>query len=837
MPRSEDLLAWYENQARSFLLCHAAERVPALDGDAARLRRAALASDEFVVCFLGNAGVGKSTLLNALAAGDRHVVPAGGVGPLTAMATTVRYGEVHRFTAHYHDAKVLWKLTQTLMLAHERQEHTSRQQAGAEGKPEGSSVAADPEDVPDLADEDAREVAEEATATVAAATAKAEDGDEGSVAGSGSRLESAIKQAKQLVTGDQDAAVGLPYLVDRLRSALGRKPKYGTEPDPRHADNVTRLAEALASAASGHPYECSGPGAHFRSQLTHHAAGHLSPMIKKIEVAWPAELLRSGVVLVDLPGVGVANDAYREVTQVYVREQAKAVVVVANRAGMTEAVVDLIRTSGYWNRLVGDADVLEHERCNLLLAITQVDDVADEEWSKSKDLPRDERPTRRSVYAEQVERLIERCRRQTSEQLQRLSRTSENTDVDDARTTAARHILDTLEVHPVSAPEYRRIVAEDDDDRPRMLKEADETGIPKLSQALQRLAADQVRRRRKEEEAVHQRLLSAINDELTVIESHWRSEDRASGEAERLRAELEDFLAPARRELANRQGAFREFLQQTVEERIDSLVAEAREVAERDVRSYLIGLQSYHWMTLRAAVQRGGTFAGANHVDLPGDISDYFQEPMAGVWSVKLLRFVRKRTKDYADDCVHYVDQACEWAREQGARVKPALVDVQQDRVRSRAAQLNQVGKEAADELRDTVRKELHRAIAPHIRRRCEEFVRAGDAVGRGVKYRILQLFNELAHDSTKAAEAPTRNILKRRFEEVREQIDAAFSEWGDPLDETVNALAVTHEQRLRRSDAQRRGGILQELDAIRRSQPVLDPSDAGPSTGLESAA
>jgi GTPase SAR1 family protein len=58
---------------------------------------------------LGASGVGKSTLINALVAGKELILPSGGVGPLTALAMEVRYGEVPSFEAEYHTARNLWQ--------------------------------------------------------------------------------------------------------------------------------------------------------------------------------------------------------------------------------------------------------------------------------------------------------------------------------------------------------------------------------------------------------------------------------------------------------------------------------------------------------------------------------------------------------------------------------------------------------------------------------------------------------------------------------------------------------------------------------------------------------
>jgi len=57
----------------------------------------------FRVAVLGQARVGKSTLINALVAGTASVVPSGGGdGPLTANVLRVCYGSEKRFTVRYH---------------------------------------------------------------------------------------------------------------------------------------------------------------------------------------------------------------------------------------------------------------------------------------------------------------------------------------------------------------------------------------------------------------------------------------------------------------------------------------------------------------------------------------------------------------------------------------------------------------------------------------------------------------------------------------------------------------------------------------------------------------
>src|ERR1035441_6515915 len=89
---TQAFLKWYEDHVRPFLLGHLTEgKIQDFDKDWNRLAKAAKLSDtELSVCFLGNSGVGKSTLINAIIGGAESVVPSGGVGPLAAQAPVVR---------------------------------------------------------------------------------------------------------------------------------------------------------------------------------------------------------------------------------------------------------------------------------------------------------------------------------------------------------------------------------------------------------------------------------------------------------------------------------------------------------------------------------------------------------------------------------------------------------------------------------------------------------------------------------------------------------------------------------------------------------------------------
>lgn len=808
----ESLLIWLDDKAKPFLEKNAPERVAAIQSDQDRIKKILNRSDDVTVCFLGNSGVGKSTLLNALAAGDQQVLPAGGIGPLTAQATEVGYSEIHRFKVVYHKKDKLWK---TVFAIEARLKQNLKAEQLIFDKNKVTAI------VDDLENGMSAEDRKEALADASSIDHKSDDGKIIDT------LEGYIKQARNIVCGNQFSDErSLEYLVDALRLACGHKAKWNNVPQGDDAERIKRVTQILARGKDDRTYENVSSDNHreFMEDLRAHAAGFLSPLIERIEVGWPAAVLHAGIKLVDLPGVGIAHDSYRDVTKSYVREKARAVIVVVDRAGPTESTIELLRTSGYWDRLVGAADDPASDPCTMLIAVTKVDDVMQEEWANQVATLMDgaSKPKKRDVFAKLVEEFKPRMLSQISQQLAAIGESS-NESVNMARKQASATILESLQIHPVSAPEMRRILIDDEDDM-SFLGSTELTGIPKLQESLIELACNEKILKDQQLQEVLDRLCANVMNDLKMIQASWQEDSRAAEEAGRLSIALEVVLAEKQKEYRDRAVSFREFLKETVQAKINALVLEAREVAEKEVQVYLRSLHYAHWATLRAAVRRGGTFFGSRHINLPDDITGFFQEPMAAVWGQKLLRDIRRRTGEFADDIEQLVKELCEWAAQQdGVRTQKKLLDTQQERVQSLAAQMKEVGKEAVDELRETVKNELAKTIRDPIKLACEKFVKRGDDIGPGVKNRVLSLFNTLASEATIAAKEPAVRILCEKAKLVQKDIQDAYKKGGDPLQETADLIVEKHESRIRRSDAQRRTAVLEETAAIIASFPMTE--------------
>jgi hypothetical protein len=772
----KQVIGWFRRDACPLLRRLDPGKAEELDADLKRLESIrASRPGELEICFLGLAGVGKSTLINALVDSS---LPEGDVGPLTAQALTIQVGDVSRFTAEYHGGDRLNRLILGL---------ESQLRAGATpGTP---------------ADED-----------------------------TDARPDRARRSLCLMVTGQQDTDVTPQYLIDSLRSLFGTERKFGTEPRPEDEGRLKRLAEVLRlvreQKQAGAPHHERSGGiadAAFMEDLLDHAAGFLAPLIRRLDVYWPSALLREGLRLVDLPGVGSVDDVKQEITREYVRERARGVVLVVGNRGLQEPDADLLRSSGFLNRLLFAADDPSADPVQLVVAATRIDDSADSAHRL--------KPAR-----SWLEHFSDLCGRAASSRRQEIQKElarvwpPEDARPEDARQDVLRRLTDQLQVFPLSAPQLRLLQTRD---RRAMIENEEQSGVPALSCCLRSLARE--RRQAWANRLTEERDLfcSRAVSPLRVLQARWQAEDQAVLEAERLRQQLRDFLQPLSKEFSNRQGAFRAFLSDTVPARIAAVVADAGARARRGINGHVSRLNAMHHRTLQAAVRRGGRFEGASgEIDLPRDFGLCFEEPIAEAWGRTVLAEIRQRTQEYAGDCVALVEQVIEWARAQGGAISTDLVEAQRDALQADARKLVAVGRDAADQLRATVRRQLIRDIDAPIREQCRQFVAAGRNEGGGLKDRILGLLGELADHVIEAAGKAALGILLSCFRHVEKEIKEILANHQDPLAAAAAALLSSQEETLRRKDRVERKKIQDEILAVLASSPcAATPSNGGQET------
>jgi hypothetical protein len=525
---------------------------------------------------------------------------------------------------------------------------------------------------------------------------------------------------------------------------------------------------------------------------------------------WDTPILRHGITLVDLPGVGVMRDVHRDVTRYWIREKANALVLIVDHRGLHDSVAEALRQSEFLNSLLYSADEPEDDPV-VLVAVTRIDDIANERYHQDRSKKKFEH------FLDVVKEAREKLRHEMQRSLESIWLTGD--DIPSSRRKVVHNLLAKLQVHPLSAPEYARLLAGDDDDRP-FLRNVEQSGIPGFTQSLVELATERrakAQARLEQEAALFRERVTAT---LRLIQSQWESDTRAEEEVGKLKEELDLFMDPLRKELHVRQGAYRTFLKKAIPQRIEDLVETASLKASVQINKFLLKLGSAHWATLRASVRRGGRYSGASDINLPSEFALRFEEPIAEVWGKEILTNIRQETRDYASDCVKLVEQVAEWALTQGARVQPKVVEAQRDAIKADAKKLESVGREMVKEMRDEAKAQLINRIEGPIKRRCDDFIKRNMHVGAGVKRRILELYSGLADEITEAAKEPAARILQKLFKDVEKEILDAFKEHENPLDAVGESIVASQGSYLKRSDAQKRIRTLEQLEQVCAAMP-----------------
>lgn len=796
--KTQRLVDWYSSKGRPILAkTETAESMEDLEKQVARIEGLDGKFDTlFPICLLGQAGVGKSTLINVLIADGKIVVPSGGgTGPLTASALRVVYGEVPSFCVRYHK-KI--RLDQTRFIL----ESEIRRQ----GKLVAVEQEVELEDVPGIREADLE-------------LDSPEDKK--------SRTENAIGRASLLVTAAQTATRETTYLADALRWILGQEAKYSTQIREDDMKRMIQVRDALEYSKQGRERKFTQTeNADFGQRLRDHACEFLAPLIDEMSIQWPSPILRDSLELVDLPGTGILNDSHESVTVDYLRNKAKAVMLVVDSRGIRREDAEFLRTSGFLNRFLYSSDDPNSDPAALIVAVVRIDDVAVENWRNDKD--RNNGMATKSKHQHFAD-VVDRCRRDIA---QRLSDHLKEVWLDVGENTPGKQdvlkkILSGLKVIPVSAPQYRLHRSGDPDEEKPFLQSADETNIPALRTALSDIARrciDDLERRHRE---IQERFLGQMRARLALLSAQQNAASKPEVETRKFKSELDSFMVPLQREFDARRGGFRNFLRKTMPAQIESRVQNASEVARKDIQKTMKGLRGAHWKTLQAAVRREGTFYGSKHINLPHDFALSFEEPVAEVWTRSLLADLRRETREFADYQSGAVTTVLKWAQAQGIHASGALLKALVESVEQHGQEVNAVGKEAVDDLRDKVRTQLINKIESPIRRKCRKFVDDHKDSGIGVKDRILDLFDQLADDVVSAASDPAIELLVLRFQEVEREILAAFGEHGDPLAEAAKKL-VERKSFTIESDSGHTGEFAQMIENAILAIPPMDDEAKG---------
>ncbi len=750
--RATGALALYDAEVRPAL--GGAEAQPVSDLDtAAQLLRVALAMQHVLrVGFLGESQVGKSSIINALV--GQRVLPSGGVGPLTASATTIAYSARPLVRVRYHARKRINEFRFALQ---------GYLQSLGELSPTGGDP---PPETPEAGSDDATP-----TSFATMDFSKANEGTDDGPTDERRRMgEYLVKQAR-LMLGAPDTMprTNVFHLVRALAAKDETSVAVPADPDLRErVAHIRRLLDRSEEFTRETPEPRK-----FGDEVRARAAGWMSPLIAELHVSLDLPLL-SLAQIIDLPGVGVVGDPAGRVAEEFVRKEADALVIVMRNNGVTEQVAGLLERTGVISRLLW-SNQSAAPPIHVAIAVTRLDDVAKDEWRKRVVEARENgasTPRRDEVFRELSDQMATVVRRQVADALMSSHEFDDlSPELRAQREHVVRMLSEAMEVVCVSAPDYLGILEGFEDDC--FLRDKDETNIPHLVGQITNLAGRATKARAERLADAFAGFGDGVVRSLRLQEHALRDRKAARTAADaRFRSALAVAAEPLKAEAVRHRREFMDFLKTSMPERFDTLSESAADRARKRLKKQKGDGARLRWATLNAALVRTGAFNGAVHIDYPGDLTRAFVDVIAGSWEKDVVAEVRVAFRRLCEADAELVQSLSESAA--------GILDTDELRVTSRdlQQQIRDQGKVAIswtqaqlEELSEDVRKKLADVVGRPIERSCLNARKAGDNHGTGARDSILEVFDIGGKEAIEKARAACVEILGEHVEKLRRSL------------------------------------------------------------------
>ncbi len=716
------LLSDYQSNLRKCWIKVAGDQASQLDG------ANQMASDlleeldrplQFEVGFIGRAQIGKSSLINAILADDKfpRILPTGGLGPLTANSMSVSFGERRSLDVEYHGIQQLNQMILPLRVKRKLEEINP-----AESEVEIGDIVTNRQDAE-------------------------------------KRKKEVLSELNTLVSGNQYSNRPEEYLVAVVSSLIGKKPVeesttlFSEFPDDRACYQKVIKTLALDSSRQVFTEDQSD----FDTAIRDHAAGCLAPLVKSMKLNWPCELLRSGIIITDLPGVGVVGDKFPEVTKSWIMKKGRSVILVTDNSGIDESSERTLIESQFVQRLLFSVDNLSEDPISLTIVATQMDRLVNgiEDPGEAK-----------QAFLKKVNDIHKTIYGQLGQLLNNYVMAETNEDVREKKMQVAQTVLDRTHIVPVSAHEFINTRLKS---RRALFDEAETSQVPKLIGLISGQAQQyfEERSNRVQRRALH--LAQQVKLAVDQISSRLDLLLETGGVSDQIRTEFQELARGLKVESSGRQGAFHNYVRRTVPESISSMTAEARVEAIRSYQRYCSNeLADANWATIKAAIRRGGTFSGRTRIDLQDKICSILSELIAVNFPKCVIAPTRKEAQALINSHIQLTERAIEWveAKKVSVRIKKDI-EVVGKRLKNDAEALKDAGEDALRDLRNTVKSEIGDCLRDSIQDACDGFMRSGKASGIGVKSRMLELAKEAGNEAIDTAGDVAKDVLRVKFNEV----------------------------------------------------------------------
>jgi hypothetical protein len=335
--------------------------------------------------------------------------------------------------------------------------------------------------------------------------------------------------------------------------------------------------------------------------------------------------------------------------------------------------------------------------------------------------------------------------------------------------TAINQAIHNAKFHVVSSAQYNKIKVKDPR-FPAHFEHEDQTGIPELNIGLSEISLNFSEHKYAGLAKKYHQLEQELHNWGEYLRQSYGSaiptEDRISTMRVRIRNDLE----PKTKEVQARLAGFRVVLDKALPLKLENIISNALRPAEISARRKVNSLTTYHWASLRATVVKGGIHSGTVTINLPKAFSDPLEGELIPLWQQGILVFFNDEICHLAENLRAIIKEMSELAGPKESFEEGNALTAFADQMSGDILQLLSILDETSEEIRDSLKDNLYRAIREPILKACRQFVEGGSHLGPGTKNRILALFEHLASEVLRGAAFETKGILARSLEVIADR-------------------------------------------------------------------
>lgn len=809
--RARQLVDLYKGRLRPWLTDYIKGDIVSLDQAAAVVLHALERKTRLAIGFVGESQVGKSSLINALL--GRSALPSGGIGPLTAQATQVRYAEEDSLEVAYHGRAQV----RGMRLILERGLARKGELVLAAGEPEPKADGAEAGEERALA-----RGLEVDLLGPRSGEAEAGEGDLEARQEAEERFRYMLDQAWSMLGGVQPHEAGSgparppnAVLVDGLRAILGesvRKPETLVA-FQAHIEEVRRKLSTTETITAS----SAGGAAGFERALRSRATGHLAPLVRELTVGLHSDFART-FTLVDLPGIGVQGDPGALVAEQFVSDGGDALVVVMRNSGLTDSVARLLERTQVITRLLMEGDT--PTPVHVMIAVTHLDDVAKTRYQEAAKAARssgERPPDKHRLFQDLAGQMAEKIRSQVREALLRSSAFEELGEEQRGRRTARIDALcRAMDVICVSAPDYMALIEGFEDDA--FLRDREATNVPVFRDRLEVLARRAVEHRTQAIATAEREMCTLMDAHLKSIATTYQSgRGQAVTHWESFRGELEQLAQGLREQMKASHGELLAHLQTTLPAQIKLLCREAETGALKKLTLLRRHGEGLSYPSLNAALRRGGVW-GRRNINYPEALTMKFVDSIALDWEPRIVEGIRGAIRRGAERDLKLVEELCERAQELDEHiVGEAEIAVQRQILQQKARTCIAWTGDRLEKLTAAVRQALSSKIGSVMESACQTAIWAGANRDRGAKRRILEAFEQGGTEASEQARVQAERLLEQHYQALAMELRQGYlAEHHDPVTDALRRLTADELMQARRADAAQQELVLREVGAWR---------------------